>query len=155
MLNITPKGFSTYTGNVISIPFKDIKNEKELYNILNTNFGLSEGILILNYNTSQISYYFDEPYLVDPSRIINLDYVKKEMCVFLEVTLFDKETTISMYMHDNLKKALFSLHFLFNHRKYRFNIDDIDVNINDTFSNIINMDKINKNNFVVKVTLIE
>jgi hypothetical protein len=155
MLNITPKGYTDYNGSVITIPFKDVKSESELENILKNKFELCNGVLIHNYNRSQLYNYFEDAYLVKPDKIINIDYINAKTCVSLNVELLDKNTTVYMYMHDNLKNALFSLHFLFKHRRYRFSIDNIEVDVNDIFSNIIKMDKKDETTFNINITIIE
>lgn len=155
MLNITPIGFDNYIDHIISIPFSAVKSENDLKNLLKSKYNLYDGVLVFNYNTSQLDCYFDEPYLVKSDKSFDIDYINIKKCVLVNVELFDKNTTLYMYIDDNLKNALFSLHFLFKNRKYRFTIDNEEIDVNNKLVNIIDFNKMNTMNVYIKVTLIE
>jgi len=155
ILSITPKGFENYTGSTISIPFNQVKSENDLKNLLKSKYNLYDGVLVFNYNTSQLAYYFDEPYLVKSDKTFNIDYINVKKCVLVDVELFDKNTTLYMYKDDNLKNALFSLHFLFKNRKYRFTIDNNEIDVNNKLANVVDLNNKDNMNVYIKVTLIE
>ncbi len=152
MIKITPKGYNNT--NVINIPFNSVSSCETLKNKIKNDYNLSNGILVYKSGVCSLSNFFDSPFLVDNDQIINVEYINSHECLNLNVELFDRSFTVETYINDSLRRAVYSVPFISYSNKYKFYINEQEINLNNKISEIINFNT-DKLNYDIKVILVE
>ena len=67
-------------------------------------------------------------------RKIKWFYINKNKCIQIEVELFDRSSYFLIYSEEILINGIYSIPFVIPSRKYKFYVDDIQIDINKKFS---------------------
>ncbi len=152
MLSITPKGYN-YQGGKISIPFSSVSSCEQLVQIISNDYNLSNGKLVHKHDNNILPRFFDEPFLVDNDRIIDIDYINNDKCVCVEIELFDRSSYFLIYTQDILRRGIYSIPFVIPNRKYKFYVDEKEIDINKKFDDITEF--VGKSNYFIKIVMVE
>ncbi len=138
MFKITPKGFNNYTNanTCINIPFSSVKSCQDLKTKLESEYNLSNGILVYNYNTYSLPLYFDEGFSNDN---MNINFINVNECVTFNVEYLDRSWQITTHINDNLFSAIYSVSFIIPNRRYNFLIDNKQINIYKKIQTIVQL----------------